>query len=344
MKRFMTMSIWLGILSTTFLLSACGGSGGSGGGFQPPAINETPVAITTTNQNSVTTTATEGISGTTGSGSLVGVVASTGGPSFNVFDFSSTKLLGYVTRGNISGSNVVAGAVMSQTIPCDSGEIVISINMADTSSSVLNTNDSATLSARNCYSSIDGTTANGSFSFTVTAGSVDMNCDSSLSTCPDVTLSVSFNQFSVNDGGTTATIHGGFTMSNSDASGTASFSGTSLYLIAGSEALHLTNFNVSTTIVGSGTFGNTTSTTGNLTLAGTVIDGSISIAISDTDPILQDEFEAHPHAGTVVVTGAGGATLTIVYVDAYTVDLTLDPDGAGPTPANPTVSVLWTAM
>lgn len=339
MKQLIVKSCWLAFISTSLFLTACnsgGGGGGSGtGGFEIPNINETPLAITADNQNAVASTTTDGISGTTDSGGIaLGVKSESNISSPSVFDFSSNKLINYVKQGAGNNANLVSGVTQVVNEPCDSGEISITIDITDPGSETLVAGDSASLTAKNCKSNIDGTTVNGTFSLTVVSGSIDFNC---LSSCPDVTVSVNFNNFRVTEGGTTATIHGSFTMSQSETGGTASFSGTSLYLVSGSEAVHLTDFDISSTTVGV-----TTSTTANFTIAGTVIDGSITV--ETTDPVLQDVGESHPHGGTIVVTGAGGATLTIVYVDSTQVDLTLDPDGPGGVGPNPTVRVAWADM
>lgn len=337
MNQLFVKSKWTGLLGTALMLVACGGSGSGNrdSSFIPPDINETPVAITVDNQNAVALTADESVSGATAGGSdfALGVVVDGGGPSTNIFNLTSTTLLDYVKQGVVAGADLPAGVVQSDTINCDSGSITLTIDMADPNSGILVAGDSASITVNNCTNT--GTTINGSYSLTIDSGSIDTNCASSC--VDDFTSTVSFNNLRVTELGSTATIHGGITLVNSDTSGTASFSGTSLFLIAGTDAIHLTDFSVS-----SSTTGAITSTTVNMTVAGTQINGSITIVT--TDPLLQNEFDIHPHGGTIVVTGAGGATLTIVYLNATQVELTLDPDGAGPTLANTPVVVAWADM
>jgi hypothetical protein len=335
MSQFFIKSTWPGILAAALVLTACGGGGGGGSSFTPPNINETPVAISGANQNAIAQSVEGGITGTTeGGGAVFGVVIDGDGSSPSVFDFSSTKLLGLVKQGSVSSADLSAGVVQSETIPCDSGSISVSIDIATPASETLVAGDSASLTANNCVDNFDGTTINGGFSLTIDSGLIDFNC---FASCPDVAVSVNFNNFRITESAETLAIHGGFTMAMSETSGTASFSGTSLFLIAGVDALHLTDFDISSTTVGV-----TTSSTVNMTIASTLIDGSITIAT--TDPILQDVGEQHPHAGTVVVTGAAGATLTIVYLDSTQVELTLDPDGPGGVAANAPVIVAWADM
>lgn len=339
MNQFIVKSTWLGSLAAALVLTACGG-GGSGGGssFTPPVINETPVAITVDNQNAVAQTADESISGTAGGGGgVLGVVVDGDGSSFSAFDFATTRLLDSVKRGGVASADLPAGVVVElPNEPCDtSGSETITFDIADPESGMLIAGDSASITANNCVDAF-GNTTNGRFSLSIDSGSIVFDC---LVDCPDVTISVDFNNFrETENGGLTTTMHGDMTMAASETGGTATISGTSLFLIEGSDAVHLTNFDVS-----SETVGVTTSTTVNMTIAGTLIDGSITIAT--TSPVLQDELELHPHGGTVVVTGNAGATLTIDYLDPPThVQLTLDTDGPGGVAAEAPVIVAWADM
>jgi len=307
--------------------------------FTPPNINETPVAISGANQNAIALSVDEGINGTmSSSDSLVGAVVDGGSSTPSVFDFASTKLLDYVKQGAAANANLPAGITQSENFPCDSGSITLSATVADPDSGNISAGDSFSMRGNNCVDNFDGTTLNGSISLTIVSGYIpfDPEC---FSGCPDFSAAMSFNNFRITEGGFTAAIHGGFTLALSETSGTSSFSGTSLFLIAGADAIHLTDFNISSALISGDT---ATSSSVNITIASTLIDGSISF--ETTVDIEQVIGQDHPYTGTVVVTGAGGETLTIDYVGQFAVDLTLDTDGAGATPPNATVTVLWADM
>jgi hypothetical protein len=344
MKRLIAKGTWLGLLAATLVLTACGGGGG-GGGFTPPDINEEPIAITADTQNAIAQSIDGAIESTMGTGDAVdavqGAVIDSGGSTPSVFDFASSKLLDYAKQGAEAATtaNLPAGVMQSKTVPCDSGSITMTINVAAPESGMLIVDDSFSFTANNCKDNVDGTTINGSFSFTIDSGDLAFECEPS---CPDtnVGVEISFNNFRIAEsGGLTATIHGGFIMELDETSGTAGFRGTSLYLIAGADAMRLTNFDVSSTLISGDT---ATSSSVNMTIASTLIDGSITFATTvDIEQVIDQE---HPYFGTVVMTGAGGATLRIEYADQYSVNFYFDPDGLGPDPEVSTLGVLWTDM
>jgi hypothetical protein len=145
---------------------------------------------------------------------------------------------------------------------------------------------------------------------------------------------MSFNNLSSTSGGQTNMIHGGFTISTDGT--TSSLSGTSLYFMSGGESALLTNFNISGTTSGSGTETLRVS----LTLASTTINGVINVVTDPTDPLVEDAFENHPHAGTLIIT-SGASTLTMEILGSTQVRLSLDSDGNGIDTGYP-VDVNWT--
>jgi hypothetical protein len=334
MKCLIAKSTWLGLLAATLVLTACGGGGG-GGGFTPPNINETPIAITAANQNAIALSVDEGINGTMDGGDVaLGAVVDGGGPTPSIFDFASTKLLDYAKQGAATAANLPAGVMQSETLNCaSSGTITFTIDIADPDFLVMIAGDSLSVIVRNCDDGL-GDTVNGSFSFTIDSGSIVLDC---ISSCPDVAIAVNFNNFRITEGMETVAIHGGFTMAVSEIGGTSSLSGTSLYLIAGADAIRLTNFSINSELIAGDT---ATRSSVNMTIASTMMDGSITMATTvDIDQVIGED---HPYTGTVLVTGAGNAELTINYPNALQVELTLDTDGAaGPTPPETTVLVNW---
>ena len=67
-----------------------------------------------------------------------------------------------------------------------------------------------------------------------------------------------------------------------------------------------------------------------LTTAGTVDSSQLSGSITYTTPVtFQGSGEGYPFAGELLITGAGGATIRLVTLDAINVRIETDTDGDG---------------
>jgi hypothetical protein len=318
-------------LILTFIVIACGGGGSDS--FSPPDISNTPVALSESNQNDVIDTSSTSTTLTTGSGSIITGVVIESGAGFNPVDFVSGKLLDYVFQGKADASTLPLGVEFNESVNCDSGSMTISGTVSDPNADQLSAGDTFTLSFNNCVDG--GTTVTGSVSASVSSGTVVPLCNPF---CDNFQMTINFNNLSVTDSGTTASIHGGFNMTHADSTDTVS--GSSLYLIAtGSEAAHLTNFNISTV-----TSGSLKTSTVSLTVASTQIDGLINIETADGDPLLQYTYESHPHAGTLIITGKDNSSLTIEHLSSASVQVTLDADGDSVTDDGYPVTVTWTEI
>lgn len=341
MRSILVKGVMFGMIGATALLVGCGGGGGGGSStFAPPAISNTPVAIDSTNQNQVAGVAENGVSGAISGGlGAVGVVVDGGGQSFSAFDFIKKTVLDLGDAALAPGAVSPTGVTISGS--CDlapdgtTGTSSLTTNVADLQTTMaFNVGDYATISSSNCYDSFDGTTVSGSVTLTMVSGTLDLNLTDPLSG-GGLSIQISMNNLRSTEMGVTSIAHGDVTLS---ASGTGvSLSGDSLYVLeSGGEAVHLTNFTITST-----DFGTYESITVNATIASTEIDGVISITTDPNDPLLEDTIASHPRAGTMTITG-GSTSLTIVIQDSTNVVLYLDADGVPGTDAGYPMTVPWT--
>jgi hypothetical protein len=325
----------LALFGAILLLTGCGGGGGGGDEpFVAPTLSNSLVSISANNQNAVTDTVDTGVTGAKEGGSnVIGVVIAGPSTSFNAFDFIKSQFSSTKDLLTDTGLSNPTGASLSQNIPCaTSGSMTLSAEVADPNGTSLSINDSVGIRFNTC---VDGTTTTkGSLSFTVTSGSVDIYCDTN---CGDVSIAVDISNLRFTETGQTVAIDGGLNIAKSGT--TETLSGSSLYVVvAGGEALHLSDFSISTD--SSGPFSEQVSTI-DMTIASAVLDGVITVVSDSAAPLRKYYYEDHPHAGKVLVTGANGSQLLIEYLSATAVSLTLDTDGAGPTPAEAPVTVTW---
>jgi len=225
----------------------------------------------------------------------------------------------------------------AQVLPCDTGDANLVIN--DTGDPGLTIGDSARFTFVNCVNGADSipVTMNGTLAFEV----VDVT-----GTPPgpfSYALTCTFTNFSISLLGATVTVNGGFTLelSTDDADTyTAVVHGDyySVHAQAGQQAYWgtISNFRLARTY---------TESTGiyfvNLmaTVAGSQIGGEATyvttVPFTGTDP---DD----PDTGTLVVTGAEGATATLIALDNVNVQILLDLDGDDTTDA--TIDTTWDVL
>ncbi|MHC4491778.1 MAG: hypothetical protein ACYTDU_09165 [Planctomycetota bacterium] len=225
----------------------------------------------------------------------------------------------------------------SPQLTCDSGNANVVIN--DTGTPGLSTGDSASFTFNACVLNGGGipVTLNGTLSFEATE----------VTGAPpgpfSYVLTCSFNSFSINVLGATVIVNGGFVLELSSDDGDAFRSvvrGTyfSAYAQAGLQAFSgtISNFRLER---------NFTESTGaylvdlQATVAGSQIGGEATfettVPFTGTDP---DD----PDAGTLVVTGAAGATATLVALNNVDVQILVDLDGDGNTDA--TIDTTWAVL
>jgi len=239
--------------------------------------------------------------------------------------------------GLVEGYSQVFDNPAPQLVPCDEGAGNLVLN--DVGPPGLSTGDSASMTFIDCVFDPDGlaVTMNGNISFT--ASDVTGTPGGPFS----YALACSFNSYRVTVLGATVTVHGGFTLELSTTDGdtfTAVVHGDyfSVTAQAGLQAFTgtISAFRVARTY---------TESTGDYlvnvmgTIAGTRLGGSVTyetpVPFTGTDP---DD----PMAGTLVVTGAGGATLTVVAIGNDEVEIDVDLDGDGE--SDGTILTNWTVL
>lgn len=360
MQSVFVKGSFLGLLGGALLLAGCGGGGGGGGGSSfsftdildyggdsptelfnvapsstPSGVPTAAVTISPTNQNEVAGAAVSGVDGAiVGEAvSVLGALYARDVQSFSAFGFAEDTLFKYLGEvGAAQTAATSAKTVLSATGPCDSGSATFSVDVANPNGGSVEAGDSLTISFDNCYDSSDGSTTDGAMMIVLNSGSLDFNASSFSSSA---SISMSFNNLSSTSGSLANVIHGGFTISTNGT--TSTLSGASLYFMSAGESALLTNFNVSGTTSGSGTDTLTVS----LTLASTTINGLINVVTDPADPLVQDAFENHPHAGTLIITG-GTTTLTMQALSSTQVSLSLDSDSNGTPDTGYPVTVNWT--
>ena len=225
----------------------------------------------------------------------------------------------------------------AQVLPCDTGDANLEIN--DTGAPGLSTGDSARFTFVNCVNGADSipVTMNGTLAFTAT----DVT-----GTPPgpfSYALTCTFTNFSISLLGATVTVNGGFTLelSTDDADTyTAVVHGAyySVYAQAGQQSYWgtISDFRLERTV---------TESTGDYvvnlmaTVSGSQIGGEATyettVPFTGTDP-------SDPDTGTLVVTGAAGATATLIAIDNVYVQILLDLDGDETTDA--TINTTWDVL
>jgi len=225
----------------------------------------------------------------------------------------------------------------AQILPCDTGDANLFIS--DTGDPGLSQGDFARFTFVNCVNGADSipVTMNGVLEFTATEVTGTPPGPFSYA------LTCTFTNFSISLLGATVTVNGGFTLelSTDDAdSYTAVVYGNyySVHAQAGQQSYWgtISNFRLERTY--------TESTGAYLvdlmaTVAGSQIGGEATyettVPFTGIDP---DD----PDAGTLVVTGAGGATATLVALDNVNVQILLDLDGDETTDA--TINTTWDVL
>ena len=326
-NTLMTGSLFGPIGGMALILAGCGASTDDGVPLvDKVSIPGTPATISTGNQNTVVAETSDGIDGvvTTSSVGPVGVsLQDQGAPRFSLFDFASGGLLETVQQGLAQQQNLPAA--ITQSIPCDSGSMSLTINLAGSTGSSLRAGDSFSVSFNNCKDNMSGSTVNGRMSAAVVSGSLEADCDMDMyGTCSDFSLSMSFNDLQITERGETSLVDGGFNLTYARATNTNTISGADLYMYSSTgQGVRMSNFNIASSLSGS-----TETTTITMTLASTRINGSVQV--QSTTPLVTTNVDTddYPSSGVLQITGAN-STLTVTVLDATSVQLELDADNDG---------------
>ncbi|MFW2405893.1 MAG: hypothetical protein ACN4GT_14065, partial [Gammaproteobacteria bacterium] len=197
----------------------------------------------------------------------------------------------------------------------------------------LSAGDSFSLSYAACDFG-DGVLANGGISFRVTSMVGELNGDN-IQVGFDLTIT-NLEIAQVGDG---ATIDGDLSMSLNltPVASTVSMSGSSLSITSGLETIMMSEF--STTVTADlSVFPESFTLQSSGFLMSSEFDGEVQFS---TEIALQGSGEGNPGTGQLRVTGADGANVKVIPLDAQNVRLELDLDGDNAVDENGTLDMTW---
>ena len=310
MRTLHDRPICLSLLSSALLLSACGGGGGGGGGNGAidPAPTRTPLAITSSNYQTVAAQAvgTGSYLMDAGAGNVLGVDAQALPQPLRIARDQALQLPALFAQGQ---GPMVVGATSTVNQPCSmGGSIEITVTDANNNQS-FDAGDGMTLKAMACRQA-EGT-LDGSMEYALKAGSGTFG-----SSQYSATLGVKLNNLRVTSSVGTQTGHGEFQMTiAATGAGAATLTMsiptfiTSGTVSGSSYQSSLSGFylSVSTTPVGFG-YRSTLSFGG--TINSTALE-SRDVTISTPVALVQEPSRLHPSSGQVMAKGANGSQVRV---------------------------------
>jgi len=336
----------LAMAAGVLMVGCGGGSSSSTSNNQSSAIPTAAIKITSANADKVAKGAMTPAQTTAQQSSavagIVGVVTTTSTRSHSV---KSIVLSEFDRIKNLKSPTAVAGVVTSPA-PMNCGasaaEGTMSFSYNDTSGNgTMGAGDSLSVSYSACN---DGfALINGSMTFSITALSANLGVAGTPSAPVTAGFTVTFSNFSTKDLVTNATdfMSGDMTFSTTDDGDTTTgtISGTTFTMVSSVDGTHQMsnyNFTFSDTIT-SGVYSyGVTMTTADATMGG-------SVSISTPTPFTGTTGD--PTAGVMVITGAGGSTLTLTaQADGVTVAQIVDEDGAGSIAPVVLANTTWAAI
>lgn len=318
----------------TALLGACGGGGG--GSDDGVATSSAPVTISAANAPQVAAAAYKTTAGLEGGGSgatgfLTGAVTQTSAGSIDVLDvlLSQVKMAPQLASSHAPTS--LTGVVVSETVPCTSGSMTITLNDSDNNQQ-LSTGDSFSFTANNC--SQEGMSTNGS----VTIDNVFVS-GNILSPPYSMQLRIQANNYTISEGVESVGLNGSMTLAESTTDGvlfTHSITGSSIQVTEGSEIASLSSFNIEAS-----EDNNTLAYTLNLnaTVNSPELGGYVTIV---TGGVFQGFGQDYPSSGEATITGANDGRITLIALNSLDVRLEIDEDGDGA--AETVIDTTWAAL
>ena len=312
-------------------LSACGGSGDS----PPPSSGTQSVAITSANQSAVARATVNGGF----SLALVQDETSNGATTSPNSTVVAERLLQHVLRAAVNQRKSIASATAhpdtgsSETDPCGvSGTLTSTWNDVDNNNQ-LSAGDILTANFQQCQDtptlSVNGTvtitltgtptesqfTGNAVFASVVAVyGGVSYTLDGAVAVSETDTDTLSDSSFTVAGTGLTVVIAStGYSDSIAFDSGMVAASS----FLAGSSSLTLTGSFTSQSLGG-------------------------RVTISTPHALMQQNGDAYPSQGSVLITGASGSTLLVTALNTTQVQLQVDANGDGT--VDSTTTTTWTAL
>lgn len=298
----------LSVLTMSLLLSACGGGGGGSNGSVDPSPAAAPLAITSSNYQTVAAQAVG--SGSflmdAGAGSVLGADAQTLPQPLLIARDEALRLATRFAQGQ---GAVLVGALTTVVQPCSlGGSIEVTVNDANNNQN-LDSGDSMSLKAQACRESTG--TLDGSMDYAVKAISGTFG-----SSQYSATLGVKLNNLRVSTAAGTQSGQGEFQMTiGVTGVSTATVSMTIPSFVtsgtAGGTSFQSTlrdfSMNVSTSPLG---FGYRSTLTFGGKMSSTALE-SRDITVSTPVALLQDSTKAYPGSGQILVQGANGSQVRI---------------------------------
>ncbi|MGI9344358.1 MAG: hypothetical protein ACR2QV_16115 [Gammaproteobacteria bacterium] len=308
-------------------LAGCGGGGGGGSAPTPVAS----AALTTANATVVAGATTDATltSSTFDDLAGLGVLGSPAVAAVQSGADASVTLAKNTARLQATTAEVMVGP---ETISCDIGG-TMTITADIQNPEMLTAGDTFTLSYVNCDFG-QGPAVDGSISFTVTSFQGDLVSEQFV-----LGFSLQINNLQMAEAGDNLSLDGDLTMSL-DTTGTlssVSVSSNSLTLTDGVDTVSLTQYST-TADVDLSVFPEAFTLQSSGFLMSSDFDGEVQF---NTTVALQGNGEGNPVSGELVITGANGATITVIPLDAQNVRLELDLDGDGAVDPNGVVDLTW---
>lgn len=310
----MRVALSFGLVSI-LVLSACGGSSDSGGTTEQPVNLAT---ITPANAPQIAAATLAAAMQTDGLSEFTGIAA----PTAPLNDPSQLALttLGEIQRASTAqlkqGAQTATLTVTSDTVECAlSGSVTVTVDIAD--GSTLSEGDSITADYAACIEQ-EGIVINGSFSMTIDQMLGDLLGDLLL-----LDITVQAVNFSVTEGGETATVNGTLSMAIDTRNApvtTVTVSTPSLSVSNGATSQTLVNFSSMQTI-------DPSSTTYEIDLSGSLRSSAFEGQVNfESTAALESFGDGFVLAGEILITGAQEATIRII-INADIIVLEVDSDG-----------------
>ena len=307
-------------ITSTMVLSACGGGGGSAGNTAPSPVQTsslTPITAANSKQAAANGFAANdliGSSSTSITGVLTGVSIDTPGIS------AVAPVLKLVKRA--TGTPLLTGVTTNQACT-GGGTVTLDANLS--SAQKFSNGDTMSLTAHNCIE--DGNTLNGNVSITIGNVSGDL-----MNTwIGSVTMDTRFTGFSIVNGTESATVNGDMKIgltSTSQSSQSLSISGNSLQTTEQRSGAAAVNMTLSAYSLTGSVNGSTVSAAANFTVAGNANGlGQFAYTVKNLQPFV-GTTTGMPSSGAMIVNGAA-SSVTVTALNSSSVRLDYSAKGDG---------------
>jgi hypothetical protein len=312
------------------MLAACGGGGGDSGTTSTTSgttTAATSVLITSNNATDISAysySALEDVNSQSNiSSSFVAGVSVDALPTGLLQSALNQLYKGVTTQAS---SNVATGVTVTRSAACAGGGFA-TVTVNASGSTQVQSGDSLTISASNCYE--DGELINGRVDFVFTSVNGAIGSTSAWS----AGMNMAFYGFSVQSYGATVQANGNINLSyaqNGYGSYASQLSGTSFSVdMARSDGSvlkrTLSNYKLASSMqAGVSTF------SGDFTLTGSSPKlGAVSFTVKTISPFKSTAASRNPYTGSLIITGASGSSATVTAVDNANVRVVLDKNGDG---------------